>query len=180
MAKTAAFGADNVLIAVYDSGKAAKAALKGQKDIVYATAANFAELNKDSQFVDCEGEILTVDTLFPGPEKKEPAADGTAAPRVRVKLEGEYHVVKDNGTRFGVEDERGAVQEALLKNTTFDGYFADAPEKITFATSRGNTNTISAANWAHYALRRGWIKMGPAPEGEPEPEAEPEPATSEQ
>lgn len=167
MAKTAAFGADNVLINVYDSGKAAKAAHKGEKDIIFATAANFAELNTDSRFVDEDGEILTVDVLFPK-ASPSPEAEGTEkkerAPRQHIKMEGEYHVIKNNGVRFSVEDERGALHDALCENTTCEGYLAAAPEVAKYTSTKGKESSCTARAWFGYALKRGWIAMGPAPE----------------
>lgn len=166
MAKTAAFGADNVLINVYDSGKAAKAAHKGEKDVIFATAANFAELNTDSRFVNEDGKILTVDVLFPVAEKAATAEGGEKkerAPRQHVKMEGEYHVIKNNGARFAVEDERGALHEALVGNNTCEAYLAVAPEKVNFTSSRGAAQTCTAKTYFSYALKRGWIGMGPAP-----------------
>lgn len=169
MARTAAFGADNMLIAVYASGKEAKTALKGQKDIVFVTESTFDEATKENSLMDPDGVILSKETLFPAPERKAaaPKAEGEEGgepaerkPRVRHVLEGPYHVVKDNGARFAVDDERGALHEALIKNTTCEDYFAAAPEKVKFVSSRGAEQTCTAAVYFGYAIKRGWVKLG--------------------
>lgn len=170
MARTATFGADNKIISVYDSIKAAKAAHKGQKDILFVTENTFAEQTKELELMDTEGNVYTVETLFPPvvkaekpkKEKKE-KVEGEAGSRTVTKLEGEYHVVKDNGVRYSVEDQRGAAHEALCANTTFEAYLAAAPAEIVFTTSRGATLKQKPEAWARYALRRGWIKLGAAP-----------------
>lgn len=170
MAKTAAFGADNSLINIFDSLKAAKAELKDEKDVVFVTEKNFDELNAAHSFVDADGVILTKETLFPAPEKKEKEkvekADGEKRTRTTIAYEGEYHVVKNNGARFAIEDERGALHDALVSNTTVETYLEAAPKEANYVSTKGKPSTCSAKAWYGYAIKRGWVKPGPAPEPE--------------
>lgn len=154
MAKTAAFDADGVLIDIYESGKAAKEANKGS-DVTLVTEKNFP--------ADGIGDYKTATDLFPPPAPKEPKEPAERGPRnPSSPLAGDYIVVKADGVRFAETDERGLAHKALVENTTFEDYLKAAPEKITFETSRGATQVITASNWARYALRRGWIAFGSA------------------
>jgi hypothetical protein len=151
MAKTAVFDSENELINVYESGKAAKTAHKGQTDVKFVTEKDFAPI----------GQYDTVESLFPKPEKPvKEKAEGAVTRSPATALTGAYTVVKADGVRFTEGDERGLAHSVLVSNSNFEDYLAAAPKEITFETSRGAKNTITPTNWARYALRRGWIKVG--------------------
>lgn len=175
MAKTAVFDSDSKLIKVYDSGKAAKAAHKGQTDVIFIVAGKFPEAGI--------GDFKTESDLFPA--KVEPEkAEGAAATRTVIKREGTYHVLKTDGLRCPEGDERLAIHKALMENTNFDDFFKAAPEKASYTSTRGAEQSVTASAWVGYAVKRGWIGLGEKPaaaasEAPAEPQAEGEEAPAE-
>jgi hypothetical protein len=151
MARTAAFDSENELINTYESGKAAKAAHKGQTDVKFVSEKDFAPI----------GEYKTVDQLFPKaekPVKTKPEVTTTRA--AAVTLSGEYNVVKRDGARFPEDDVRSTVHAALVDSATFEEFLKKTPAEYSFTTSRGATITEKPVTYARYALRRGWISVG--------------------
>lgn len=152
MAKCAVFDSENLLVAIYDSKKEAKAHNKGT-DLQFIDAKNFPE--------DGIGEYATVEDLFP--PKEAPVKEDTGEKRTRgpvAEVSGSYSVVKADAARFPAEDSRAQIHKALVENNSFEAFFAATPESYTFTTSRGKEITEKPVTFARYALRRGWISVG--------------------
>lgn len=148
MAKTACFDAEGVLINIYESGKEAKTANKGT-DVQFVTVKNFPEGGI--------GEHQTVEDLFPAPE---PVVKETSdAPRTRtvIKREGAYIVVKADGARYNEGDTRTEMHSALVNSNSVEEFMEKAPEKVTFTTTRGSEQSVSATGYLAYAWKRGWV-----------------------
>ena len=170
MAKTAVFDAENQLINVYDSGKAAKAAHKpkDQPDVKFVS-------EKDAWPEGGVGDYVNKEDLFP-PKEVPAKAEGESKPRVTAKRSGPYIVVKADGVRFAPEDPRAAIHAALVSNSSVEDFLAASPEKAEYTSTRGAQQSVTASGWYGYALKRGWIKVGSIEEAEtdttPESEAE--------
>lgn len=159
MAKCAVFDSENLLVAVYDSKKEAKAHNKGT-DLQFIDAKNFPENGI--------GEFSTVEDLFP-PKEVAVEEDGEDKPkraRTVVKYEGKYTVLKADNARLAEEDERAKLHSALVNNDNVEDYLAAAPEVANFTSSRGATQKVSATGYLAYAVKRGWVVIGDAPVAE--------------
>lgn len=156
MAKCAVFDSENLLVAVYDSKKEAKAHNKGT-DLQFIDAKNFPENGI--------GEYATVEDLFP-PKEAAVEEDGEDKPkrtRTVVKREGEYSVVKTDGARCPEGDDRNLFVDALLNSSTCEEFFSKVPEEVTYTNNKGVETSTTAKAWFSYAFRRGWVVLGDAP-----------------
>lgn len=164
--ETVVFSQEAQLLGRYTSQKAAKEAHKGEKGLHFINANNFQPI----------GEYDTVDQLFPKPEPTESGdgsttSSGATGPRNRYThppMAGPY-VVRTVACRANMDDPRYEYVEALLANTSFEGYFAAVVnKKVEYVSNKGKPSAVSAERMMRYFLKRGWVDY---PEGSPEAEA---------
>ena len=153
--RTAVFDQKGVLLGIYESKSAAREAHKGVKGLHFINKDNFQPIGAYGQ----------VGELFPAEPEAPPAAAAPAGtPRIRrayPELKGEY-VIGTIGARATMEDPRSILVDAIVKNTTFEGYLKTAPAKVDFTTASGKIVGLTASHFMVYALQRGWVKF---PEG---------------
>lgn len=90
-------------------------------------------------------------------------------------LTGAYRVVNKNGLKCTPESDPGKwkIWEQVFNNTTFEQYFAKAPQKSLTRTNR----IITAGSEMRWALKCGWVvPVEAAPQQQPEQPAEQQPA----
>lgn len=77
----------------------------------------------------------------------------------KSKLSGEYHVVKARD--MSKDAGKQAIWEHVWACKSFEDFFAKSPAK---STTSATGRVISASSEIQWALKSGWIKVGPAPQ----------------
>ncbi len=98
------------------------------------------------------------------PAKKEKAEGGekkkTRGPRVETPKTGTYTVASTKA--MPAEDDtsvRAGLLRKLMTGTSFDAFFADAPEKFNHAGRDGTEKEFTSTGLVSYAIRRGMITV---------------------
>ncbi len=142
------FAESNTLEAIHPSISAAKAAAKGRPELKLVKETEAPEL---------------FPPVEPKPEvaKAQRVAKGPTNITIHGDLTGTYTWAGALRSRLVPADPRSIYHDALAANTSFEAYFEAVKDhpKVEFVSKRGNPKVDTAAIYAKYAVRCGWVTV---------------------